>query len=150
MAGDGDSIRTAELIDRDPTARDNSYVKYDLLPDANAAYRNRADVPFRQTQYGRLLDIYYVQLREDDDTLTSYLLARVAQCETGGLDAASPENPMVTYREGDVKSPDIIHVNTIVALVGRIQMGNTWAIVDRSRGNARPQFLDDGGNVEFE
>lgn len=27
MAGDGDTIRTAELIDRDPTARDNSYVK---------------------------------------------------------------------------------------------------------------------------
>lgn len=27
LAGDGDSIRTAELIDRDPIARDNSYVK---------------------------------------------------------------------------------------------------------------------------
>jgi hypothetical protein len=27
MAGDGDSIRTAELVDRDPTARDNSYLK---------------------------------------------------------------------------------------------------------------------------
>lgn len=57
---------------------------------------------------------------------------------------------MVTYREGDVKSPHIIHANTIVALVGRIQMGNTWAIVDRSRGNARTQFLDDNGDVEFE
>lgn len=39
--------------------------QYDLLPDANAAYRNREDVPFRQTQYGRLLDIYYVELREE-------------------------------------------------------------------------------------
>lgn len=27
LTGDGDNIRTAELIDRDPTARDNSYVK---------------------------------------------------------------------------------------------------------------------------
>jgi hypothetical protein len=27
LAGDGDSIRTAALIDRDPAARDNSYVK---------------------------------------------------------------------------------------------------------------------------
>jgi hypothetical protein len=27
MAGDGDTIRTAELVDRDPTVRDNSYLK---------------------------------------------------------------------------------------------------------------------------
>jgi hypothetical protein len=44
----------------------------------------------------------------------------------------------------------MIHTNTIVAVVGRIQMGNTWAIVDRSWGNARTQFVDDEGNIEFE
>jgi hypothetical protein len=85
-----------------------------------------------------------------DDTLTPYLLARVEPCNTRGLDAASPANPVVTYTERDVGSPDIIHVNTIVAVVGRIQMGNTWAIVDRSRDNVRTQFVDDDGNTEFE
>ncbi|KAG8736089.1 hypothetical protein FRC10_009710 [Ceratobasidium sp. 414] len=48
ITGDGDRIRTANLIDNDPIARDNSYIKYDLLPDGNAAYRNRQDVPFRK------------------------------------------------------------------------------------------------------
>jgi hypothetical protein len=62
MTGYGDNIRTAVLIDSDPIARDNSYVKvctlsiylpfsaymhsssqYDLLPDANTAYRNRPE-----------------------------------------------------------------------------------------------------------
>jgi hypothetical protein len=79
MTGDGDNIHTAVLIDSDPIARDNSYVKvytlfihlpfiaythsssqYDLLPDANTAYRNQPDVAYRQTQYGRMLDIYHV------------------------------------------------------------------------------------------
>jgi hypothetical protein len=27
LAGDGDSVRTADLVDRDPSARDNSYVR---------------------------------------------------------------------------------------------------------------------------
>jgi hypothetical protein len=27
LAGDGDSARTADLVDRDPSARDNSYVR---------------------------------------------------------------------------------------------------------------------------
>ncbi|KAB5593712.1 Dynein heavy chain, cytoplasmic [Ceratobasidium theobromae] len=150
MVGDGDSIRTADLITRDATMRDNSYLKYDLLPDANATYRNREDIPFRQTQYSQLLDIYYIQLREDDDTLTPYLLARVQTCETRGQDAASRESPVVTYTERGTRSPDIIHANTIIAVVGRIRMGTTWAIVDRSRGNARTQFVDDDGNIEFD
>ena len=80
----------------------------------------------------------------------SYLLAWVKPCETRGLDAASPENPVVTYTERDGGSPYIIHVNTIVAVVGRIRMGNTWAIVDQSQGNVHTQFVDDDRNVEFE
>jgi hypothetical protein len=39
-------------------------LQYELLPDANAAFGNRDDIPFRQTQYGQLLDIYYVVIAE--------------------------------------------------------------------------------------
>ncbi|CUA71183.1 Dynein heavy chain, cytoplasmic [Rhizoctonia solani] len=150
LAGGGDNIRIADLITRDPAARDNSFIKYDLLPDANAAWRNRRDDPFRQTQYGRLLNIYYIQLREDDDSLTSYLLLRVESCNTRGLDATKPETPVVTYANREVSTPDIINAKTLVAVIGRVKMGDAGAIVDRSRGNARTQFLDDEGNVEFD
>jgi hypothetical protein len=85
-----------------------------------------------------------------DNTLTPYLQVHVEPCNTCGLDAALPANPVVMYTECDVRSPDIIHVNTIVAVVGRIQMGNTWAIVDRSQDNMCMQFVDDDRNTEFE
>ncbi|KAG9089977.1 hypothetical protein FS749_000913 [Ceratobasidium sp. UAMH 11750] len=150
-----DRIRTASAIrnNSEEIARDNSFVKFDLLPDANAVFQNRADQPFRQTQYGRLLDIYYVELTKDDGTREPFLLASVTICNTGGLDAALPQNPVVTFDGAQMEraSPDIILARTIFAVVGRVRVGaNTWAIVDRSRDCARPQFVDEEGNVEFD
>ncbi|KAG9079645.1 hypothetical protein FRC06_007605, partial [Ceratobasidium sp. 370] len=147
IAGDGDKIRTAAVINNEPTARDNSYIKYDLLPDRNAARPNQPDVPYRRTQYGQLQDVYYIRFIEDDGNRRPYLLARVRECKTNGLDAALPENPVVTYTQ--MSSPDIIHVRTIVAVVGRVQMGNSWAIVDRSRDSARTQFVNEEGDEEY-
>lgn len=81
------------------------------------------------------------------------MLARVLVCETNGLDAALPENPLVTFDIADMsrRSPIVININTIIAVVGRIHLqGNEWAIVDRSRDCARPQFTDDDGDIQFE
>ncbi|CUA77659.1 hypothetical protein RSOLAG22IIIB_12749 [Rhizoctonia solani] len=162
LAGDGDRIRTAPLVDNDRTgvARDNSYIKYDLLPDQNARFRYRQDQPVRQTQYGRLLDIYYVDFVEQEGQeatenrpavpreVVPYLLARVRECNTDGNDAADPRAHLVTYTE--LSSPDIIHAKAISAVIGRVSCGgNTWAIVDRSSSGARTQFVDDEGNEEY-
>ncbi|KAG8729617.1 hypothetical protein FRC10_003560, partial [Ceratobasidium sp. 414] len=65
ISGDGDRIRTAKIIAGDPSARDNSFVRYALLPDANAAFRNRPDIPVRENQYGQLFDIYHVVYIEE-------------------------------------------------------------------------------------
>jgi hypothetical protein len=86
LVGDGDSVRTADTIQRDPTVHDNSFVRvrsqnaylfiylsllmgcfrqYDLLPDTNARFRNQPDEPVRVTHYGQVLDIYYVESIED-------------------------------------------------------------------------------------
>jgi hypothetical protein len=73
---------------------------------------------------------------------------RVKECKTDGRDAAMPQSPVVTYTQ--MSTPDIVHVSTIVAVVGRIQMGNTWAIIDRSRHNVRTSFVDDEGNDEYD
>ncbi|KAL5639602.1 hypothetical protein ACGC1H_006272 [Rhizoctonia solani] len=158
LTGDGDRIRTASLIDNNPVARDNSFVRYDLLPDRNTAFRNRRDVPFRQTHYGRVLDIYYVEFvtrkpKEGTETepevpriAEPYLLVRIQECKTGGLDATDPRNRVVRYSE--LQTPDIIHIDTINAVVGRIKLDNrSWAIIDRSANGARTQFIDEAGNV---
>jgi hypothetical protein len=77
-----------------------------------------------------------------------HLLARIKECKTDGRDAALRENPVVSYTQ--LSSPDIVHANTIVAVVGRVKLGSAWAIVDRSRHSARPRFLDEEGNDEYE
>ncbi|KDN34875.1 hypothetical protein RSAG8_12062, partial [Rhizoctonia solani AG-8 WAC10335] len=141
MSGSGDRIRTGKLIDGDPAARDNSFVRYALLPDANAAFRNRPDHPFRENQYGRLLDIYYVVYKERNGNRKPYLLAFIQPCDTHGMDATHPETPVVTYK--DMLTPHMVHLDTIEAVIGRIQCGGRWAIVDRNRSGIRTQFTDD-------
>ena len=78
-----------------------------------------------------------------------YLLARVQDCNTNGLDASRPENPIVTYNQ--LKIAEIINLGMVHAAVGRIRVGgrNTWAIVDRTSG-ACTQFNNDAGIPEPE
>jgi hypothetical protein len=71
----------------------------------------------------------------------------VKECKTDGRDAALPQNPLVSYTQ--LSPPDIVHANTIIAVIGRVKIGNAWAIVDRSRHSACTQFVDDDGNEEY-
>ncbi|KAG8737100.1 hypothetical protein FRC12_017271 [Ceratobasidium sp. 428] len=144
LTDDGDRVRTARLVERSENHRDNSFVRYDLNPDANARFRNRRDRPVRRTYYGRVLDVYYLKFIEDieNNTRRPYLLVRILECQTGGRDAALPENPQVKYDR--IGPASIIHIDTINAVVGRVQLNrNTWAIVDQSRHGARTQFVDE-------
>ncbi|KAB5591318.1 hypothetical protein CTheo_5234 [Ceratobasidium theobromae] len=141
---DGDRIRTASLIRNDRTARDNSFVRYQLLPDANAAFRNRPDVPRREVQYGKLLDLYYVVYVEHDGKRVPYILAHIEPCETHGLDATQPQTPVVSYNR--MLPSHIVHIQTIESVVGRIKQDSGWAIVDRSRSGARTEFVDENGD----
>jgi hypothetical protein len=77
-----------------------------------------------------------------------YLLARVQECNTDGTNAADPRVRLVKYTR--LSSPDIIPVNTISAVIGRVRYdSHHWAIVDRSSSGARTQFVDDEGNEEY-
>jgi hypothetical protein len=125
-------------------------------------------VPVRRVHYGQLLSIYYVEFITDvgsvqfsylhdshvhvliacrNDVREQFLLARVKECQTGGLDAALPENPLVVYKR--TLTPDIIHLDAITYVVGRVEIArNTWAIIDRSTNGARTQFVDPDGEPE--
>ncbi|KAG8706898.1 hypothetical protein FRC08_000806 [Ceratobasidium sp. 394] len=149
----GDNIRTASIVDDSPMARDNSYIKFNLFSDANAAHCNWGEVLFREVRYGLLLDIFHLFLTEDDGSRNRYLLARVQLFKTGGLDAALPENPVVTFNmtQSMRGSPIIIHAGAIVAAVGIVHLdGPLWAIVDRSWGRVHAEFVDEDGNVEHD
>ncbi|CAE6497313.1 unnamed protein product [Rhizoctonia solani] len=124
--------------------------QYDLCPDQYASFSSRRDRPIREVQYGRLHNIYYVEYIEPGDGKREpYLLARVTECVTGGIDASRRGTPLVTYNQE--LDPSIIHLKTIVAVIGRVHLGGKeWAIVDRSRDGARTQFLDGDGNVDHD
>ncbi|KAG8779285.1 hypothetical protein FRC12_024465 [Ceratobasidium sp. 428] len=150
---DGDRMRTAALIEYDPVARDNSFIKCELFPDANANRRNLPDQPVRQTYYGQLIDIYHLLWIEDDGCKrTRYVLAGVRMCNTRTLDAALPENPRVTFKMSQLRgNPEMIHIETIISAVGRVHVGgDEWAIIDRSRENMRTQFVDPDDIPELE
>ncbi|KAG8792358.1 hypothetical protein FRC12_006284 [Ceratobasidium sp. 428] len=86
-------------------------------------------------------------------TREDLLLGWVQVCETGGLDARLPQNPYVTFNMDQMVrlSPQMINMKPVIAVVGKVHIaGHTWAIVDRSQDNARTQFVDEEGNVEFE
>jgi hypothetical protein len=72
----------------------------------------------------------------------------VKECKTDGHDAAMPQSPVVTYTQ--MSTLDIVHVSTIVTIVGRIQMGNTWAIIDQSRHNVHTSFVNKEGNNKYD
>ncbi|QRW26662.1 Transposase family Tnp2 protein [Rhizoctonia solani] len=144
---DGDRFRTAIMVDWDPTARDNSYIKAGTISSTSLTSILRF---YHTIQYGRLHDIYYVEYIEPGDGKREpYLLARVTECVTGGIDASRRGTPLVTYNQE--LDPSIIHLKTIVAVIGRVHLGGKeWAIVDRSRDGARTQFLDVDGNVDHD
>ncbi|GAB1527100.1 hypothetical protein RhiTH_010275 [Rhizoctonia solani] len=167
MADDGDRIQTSALIPAEDTiARDNSFVRYSLFPDANAAFHNRRDVPVQEVLYGQVHNIYFVifvepqkkknnsgngkdkdkdkdkdgDFNERQQKRKPYLLAFIEPCDTGGLDATKPETPVVKYRR--MLTPHMVHIHTIEAVVGRVPQGDSWAIIDRSRNGARTVFVD--------
>ncbi|KAG9124861.1 hypothetical protein FRC07_009958 [Ceratobasidium sp. 392] len=150
---DGNRIRTALLINHDPIARNNSFIKYNLVPDANTLDKLAPDAPFMETQYGRLLDVFHLIWIANDGTCTQYLLGHVPECNTEGLDTALPKNPYVTFNISDMKrlSPTIINLQTVTCAIGRVHIsGNKWAVVDQGRDCMRTQFVDEEGNAEFE
>ncbi|KAF8601095.1 hypothetical protein BDV93DRAFT_546050 [Ceratobasidium sp. AG-I] len=119
-----------------------------MFPDANASFRRRDDQPVHQVNYGRVEDIFHVELDDhgDPDAARTFLLARVTPCDISDNDDATEE--LVEYKNMS-RQLLIVHLSSIEAAVGRIKRYNTWSIVDRSRGAVRTLFMDDN-NAPFD
>ncbi|CCO31395.1 hypothetical protein BN14_05436 [Rhizoctonia solani AG-1 IB] len=141
IANGGDSMRTSDSIYNMENARNSSYVRFNMFPDRNTARRRANDDPFRQVNYGELLDIFYVELKDhgDPDIGRTFLLARVLLCQLLKWKDGSKE--VVEYKEME-SSPRIINLLTIESTIGRVQRHKTWGIIDRSRNAVRTLFTD--------
>ncbi|KAF8747130.1 Transposase family tnp2 [Rhizoctonia solani] len=136
IAGGGDRFRVAKS-DSNPWDRDNTFVRFIMYPDANASFRNRADQPVRQVNYGQLLDIIYLKLKPNEhysNVDLEYLLAHILPCETFTHDDAT--STLVEYQKMAGHSI-VVHLNSVEAVVGRAKRDDTWGIIDRSNGAVR-------------
>ncbi|KAF7347089.1 hypothetical protein MVEN_01462900 [Mycena venus] len=141
----GDTMRSCSLGLTAEDARDATYVRYQLLVDKNARHKNKPAEFELTTFYGQLTHIYRVHIPMACPPLhtmnaTTYILAAIRSCtlkpddvELAGLDI---------HFYSAQGSLDVVDITTVQSLVGRVKhSGNTWAVIDRSGGLARAEWL---------
>jgi hypothetical protein len=118
-----------------------------MLVDKYAHRPNVRSVYVWKTFYGQLENIFVMELPAVPGLLltapTTLLLADVRPCI---IESTHPSLDIHYYNRH--QAPEIVDVNRIKCLVGRIPDGKQWALIDRSGAIAResPQSSDDDNN----
>ncbi|KAL4244402.1 hypothetical protein ABKN59_010137 [Abortiporus biennis] len=144
---DGDLVHSLGLQRRGEDSRDASFVRYEMLVDRNAHSRRRAVELVPKTFYGQLERILAVRLRHQPEAPQSspqtILLAAIRTCRVN----KRHKELDIHYYE-DLGPLEIVDLNSIQCLVGRICDRKQWAIIDRSGALSRAVFVDTGIDSE--
>jgi len=110
-----------------------------MLVDRNARYPKRPVMLEPQVFFGQLQHTFVVRLQASLalglQQQTTLILAAIRTCSNPQLIG---ENGTYYYsREGPL---EVVDIECVKCLVGRVKDGNEWAIVDRSGGCAHPVF----------
>jgi hypothetical protein len=121
---------------------DNSCLhQYEMLIDKNARYPKRPVILEPCIFFGQLQNIFLINLMPSPalglGEKTTLILAAIRTCADPRIRA---ENNIYYYsREGYL---EIVDMECVQCLVGRVKDGNEWAIIDRSEGSVRPTFAN--------
>ncbi|XP_006457060.1 hypothetical protein AGABI2DRAFT_146706 [Agaricus bisporus var. bisporus H97] len=133
VLGGGDTIVAHDMVRRSEDSRDSSYIKYIQMVDKYAHQRNRAPEYVKRTFFGQLLRIIVLDLPPTPqlglDTRSTVIYA-VVQAVKARIKKLSPESNGYYYQQTGVV--EIVDLSTVKSVVGRVQDGNRWFIVDRS------------------
>ncbi|KAJ7188518.1 hypothetical protein C8R46DRAFT_23318 [Mycena filopes] len=139
---DGDRIRSASASrsGRNPE-RNSSYVRYEVQVKVSERVGGRAETRWRmQVCYGRLEEILVCQLpqgtRWGSFSGETRLLAVITPCVTEGKDATQE---IVSYQ--CMTASIVTDIETVLAVVGRVESRGKWTIIDRSGGVVKPEFV---------
>ncbi|KAF8316693.1 uncharacterized protein EI90DRAFT_3158848 [Cantharellus anzutake] len=130
--------------------RDASFVRYELIADANAHCPQAKEDFVRTVYYGRLEYILHCTIPSNvisKNTEPKTILFGIITTCTQGHDATLE----LTYFRSLMLYIEIVDLAAICAVVGRIQIGTTnpqWVIVDRSGSWVRTAFTDDSLTVD--
>ncbi|KAI0686435.1 hypothetical protein C8T65DRAFT_567901 [Cerioporus squamosus] len=141
---EGDTIRASQMGTPSEDTRDASFVRYELLIDKNARYRNRPVIMEPHTFYGQLLRILVVNVKPIPTavppitTFSTLVLGVVLTCVIENnhriLDMHYYKNHGRT---------EVVEITTIQCVVGRIKDRGHYAIIDRSGALARAEFVNE-------
>lgn len=114
-----------------------------MLVDKNTRYRNRAVELEPHTFYGQLQNIFVIRIKASATLRlnrdTNVILAAIRVCanpQTKG----SNSNILYYSEEGHL---EVVDMNCVQCLIGRVRDGEEWAICDRAGTAARPIFTQD-------
>ena len=103
-----------------------------MLVDKHANRQNRPPEYVQESFYGQLLHILVVhlpaalELHPHLSKSSTYLLAAVHQCEV------TQKGPLKTPIYSKMGCTEVVDINCVQCLVGRVRVGRDWAIIDRT------------------
>ncbi|OSD02646.1 hypothetical protein PYCCODRAFT_1367075 [Trametes coccinea BRFM310] len=150
IVNDGDTMRAAAMDSPRDDKRDATFVRYELLVDANARYRNRPVVLQPATFFGQLQHIFEIQL---------------SAMPRNGYPGPNPPPPVVlaaiqtcTIQRSNVTldihyysrmgGTDYVDIQTVQCVVGRIKDRGQYAVIDRSGSLSRALFVGESEDPE--
>ena len=110
-----------------------------MFVDKNTRHARKPVVLESRVFFGQVQNIFVIKIHASPalelEETTTLILAAVRTCANPQMKG---ENNIYYYsREGPL---EVVDMNCVQCLVGRVKDGNEWAIVDRSNGSARPVF----------
>jgi hypothetical protein len=110
-----------------------------MLVDKNARHPRRPVILEPSVFFGQLQNIFVVKLNVSPvlklTEKTTLILATIRACADPQMKG---NNGMYYYSRMGLL--EVVDLNCVQCLVGRVKYGNEWAIVDRSEGCTRPSF----------
>ncbi|KAH9930109.1 uncharacterized protein B0H18DRAFT_873442 [Fomitopsis serialis] len=147
ILGGGDLVRSTTLGGIREDSRNASYVRYESLVDKFAGQRNRPSVFELRTFYGELQHIVSLDVQVTDTAgarrVETLILAGIRTCKLD--DRPSPGGLDIHYYTTTGRY-EVVDINNIQCLVGRIHDRGQWAIVDRSGSLARAIYVEEDIN----
>ncbi|KIJ59345.1 hypothetical protein HYDPIDRAFT_100865 [Hydnomerulius pinastri MD-312] len=135
----GDTMHAAVLSGLREDSRDATYVRYETLVDQFARQPRRRPEYVMKTFYGRLAHIFTVSLPSSTSLhlsdSTIHFLAAIETCE---IERSRADLDIHYYRK--LGALDTVDITCIQCLVGRVRVGDQWAIIDRSGDLARAVY----------
>ncbi|KAI0634465.1 hypothetical protein C8Q77DRAFT_1056771, partial [Trametes polyzona] len=146
ILNDGDTIRASKMQVSAADGCDASYVRYELLVDKNARYRNRPVILQKKTFVGQLQHILVVEVAAIPSANlpqlmpSTLLLGVVQQC----LISDSQEILNIHYYK-KLGHVEVVDISTVQCVVGRVKLGRggEFAVIDRSGTLTRAVYMVD-------